>query len=121
MNDTNLQHTEPQSARVTRTRISLLTQINLTQLKKHFLAISYTLFFLGFFFPPSSKSHSNFFYIAVSLLFLILIFMKKAPLGSFFSLLKACSVVHRYFLPIFAQPQKITDVLGMEASSLPLG
>jgi hypothetical protein len=28
------------------------------------------------------------------------------------SILKASPVVHRYFLPIFAQPQKITGILG---------
>jgi hypothetical protein len=28
------------------------------------------------------------------------------------SILKASRVVNRYFLPIFAQPQKITDILG---------
>jgi hypothetical protein len=28
------------------------------------------------------------------------------------SILKASPVVNRFFLPIFAQPQKITDILG---------
>jgi O-antigen ligase len=114
MNDTNLQHTEPQSARVTRTWISLLTQINLTQLKKHFLAISYTLFFLGFFFFPSRKSHSNFFYIAVALPFLILIFMKKVPLRSFFSsrtfLLSTIFLVYMFSTLLWADNCDLSDI-----------
>ncbi len=114
MNDTNLRHTEPQPARTTRIWISLLTHINLTQLKKHFLAISYTLFFLGFFFFPSSKSHSNFFYVAVAFPFLILIFMKKVDLRSFFYsrtfLLSTIFLVYMFSPLFWAENWGLSDI-----------
>ena len=85
MNYTNLQQAEPQTAQSRWAWISLLTRMNLTQLKKYFLPISYTLFCLGFFFFPSSKSHSTFFKATVAFPFLILIFIRKVALRSFFS------------------------------------
>ena len=51
---------------------------NLIQLGRYFLPVSYTLFLLGFFFFPSAKSLSTFYYIAIMLPFLILVFIKKA-------------------------------------------
>ena len=58
---------------------------NLITLGRYFLPASYTIFILGFFLFPSSKSLSNIFYLAVALPFVILIFRKKVDLGSLFS------------------------------------
>jgi hypothetical protein len=58
---------------------------HLSQLKTHFLPIAYSIFLLGFFFFPSTKSHSNFYYVAVAVPFLIIIFMKKVDLKLLFS------------------------------------
>jgi O-antigen ligase len=85
MNYRKLQQATHQRTQASRACIHLIKHMNLTALKQHFLVIAYTVFFLGFFFFPSSKSHDNFFYIAVAFPFLILIFMKKVALRSFFS------------------------------------
>jgi O-antigen ligase len=88
--------------------------INLTELKKHFLAITYTLFLLGFFFFPSTKSHSNFFYVAVALPFLIFIFMKKVDLRSFLSsrilLLSTIWLVYMFSTLFWADNWELSDV-----------
>ena len=85
MNNKGLQQVEPQILQGKWAWGTLLTRMNLTQLKKYFLPVFYTLFSLGFFFFPSSKSHCNFFYVVVAFPFLILIFLKKVALRSFFS------------------------------------
>jgi len=62
----------------------MLKEMNVKQLKQYFLPASYTVFILGFFFFPSSKFLSNFFYLAVAFPFVILIFMKKVDLRPLF-------------------------------------
>ena len=54
--------------------------MNVKQLRQYFLPVSYTVFILGFFFFPSSKFLSNFFYLAVVFPFVILILIKKVDL-----------------------------------------
>ena len=56
--------------------------MNARQLRQYFLGASYTVFILGFFFFPSSKFLSNFYYLAVVFPFVILILMKKVDLTS---------------------------------------
>ena len=63
----------------------MLVELNVKQLKQYFLPASYTILILGFFLFPSSKSISNFFYLAVAFPFVILIFMKKVDLRPLFS------------------------------------
>ena len=63
----------------------MLKEMNVKQLRQYFLPASYTVFILGFFFFPSSKFLSNFFYLAVAFPFVILIFMKKVDLRPLFS------------------------------------
>ena len=55
------------------------------QLGQYFLPASYTIFILGFFFSPSSKFLSNYYYLAVVFPFVILILMKRADLRPLFS------------------------------------
>jgi hypothetical protein len=62
--------------------IQMLVEVNVKQLKHYFLPASYTILILGFFLFPSSKSISNFFYLAVVAPFVILIIMKKVDLRS---------------------------------------
>jgi O-antigen ligase len=59
--------------------------MNVKYLRQYFLPASYTIFILGFFFFPSSKFLSNFYYLAVAFPFLILILMKKVDFRPFFS------------------------------------
>lgn len=59
-----------------------MNRFDLRQLVSHIFPLSYAIFLLGFFIFPSAKFHSNFFYIAVTLPFLVLIFMKKVDLGA---------------------------------------
>lgn len=91
-----------------------MVKLNLTQLKKHFLAISYSLFLLGFFFFPSSKSHSNFFHATLAFPFLILIFMKKVDLKSFFSsktfLISALFLVYTLSTLFWADNCRLSDI-----------
>ena len=114
MNDTNLQQAEPQSAQNRWAWITFLTRMNLTQIKKYFLPVSYTLFFLGFFFFPSSQSHCNFFYAAVAFPFLILIFMKKVALRSFFFsrtfLLSTIFLVYMFSTLFWADNYELSDI-----------
>ena len=114
MNDTGLQQAEPQTAQNKRAWISLLKRMNLAQLKKYFLPVFYTLFFLGFFFFPSSKSHCNFFYMAVAFPFLVLIFLKKVALRSFFSsrtfLLSAVFLVYMFSTLFWANNYELSDI-----------
>ncbi len=63
----------------------MLKPLNLTKIKDNFLPVSYAIFLLGFFFFPTSKSHSNFFYIAVALPFLILVFARQIEIRLLFS------------------------------------
>jgi O-antigen ligase len=65
--------------------IKMLKEMNVKKLRQYFLPASYTIFILGFFLFPSSKSLSNFFYLAVAFPFVILIFLKKVDLRSLFS------------------------------------
>jgi len=62
----------------------MFKEMNVKHLRQYFLPASYTVFILGFFFFPSSKFLSNFFYLAVSFPFAILIFMKKVDLKPLF-------------------------------------
>ena len=114
MNDKGLQQAEPQTAQSKWAWISLLKRLNLTQLKKYFLPVSYTLFFLGFFFFPSSKSHCNFFYVAVAFPFLILIFLKKVALRSFLSsrtfLLSSVFLVYMFSTLFWADNYELSDI-----------
>ena len=55
------------------------------QLIKYFFPISYTIFILGFFFSPSSKFLSNYYYLALVFPFVILILMKKVDFRPLFS------------------------------------
>jgi O-antigen ligase len=111
MCDPNLEYTTYQRTQDTGAWIHLK---NLTELKRHFLAIAYTLFFLGFFFFPSTKSHSNFFYVAVALPFLIFIFMKKVDLRSFFSsrifLLSTIWLVYMFSTLFWADSCDLSDI-----------
>lgn len=59
--------------------------LELADFKKNFLFILYIFFILGFFFFPTSKLHSVYFYVAVMFPFLILVFMRKVDLRLFFS------------------------------------
>jgi O-antigen ligase len=54
--------------------------MSVKQLGQYFLPASYTVFIVGFFFFPSSKFLSNFYYLAVVFPFVILILMKKVDL-----------------------------------------
>jgi O-antigen ligase len=64
--------------------IQMSAEMNVKQLKHYFLPASYAILMLGFFLFPSSKSISNFFYLAVVAPFAILIIMKKVNLRSLF-------------------------------------
>ena len=87
--------------------------MNLTLLRKYFLAISYTVFMLGFFIFPSSRFHSNFFYVAIAFPFLILILMKKINLKLFFSnrifLLSTIFLVYMFFTLFWANNYEMSD------------
>jgi O-antigen ligase len=63
----------------------MLIEANVKQLKQYLLPALYTIFILGFFFFPSSKSLSNFFYLFVAFPLVILIFMQKVDLRPLFS------------------------------------
>jgi O-antigen ligase len=65
--------------------IQMFQEMNVRELRQYFLPASYTVFLLGFFFFPSSKFLSNFYYLAVMLPFVILILMKKVDLRPLFS------------------------------------
>ena len=90
------------------------TQMNLTPLKKHFLAISYTLFLLGFFFFPSTRLHKYAFCATVALPFLILILNKKVAFRSFFSsrtfLLSTIFLVYMFCTLFWAEPYELSDL-----------
>ena len=55
------------------------------ELIQYFLPTSYTVFIIGFFFFPSSKFLSNFYYLAVVFPFVILILMKRINFRPLFS------------------------------------
>jgi O-antigen ligase len=59
-------------------------EVHVKRLKQYFVPACYTIFILGFFFFPSSKSISNFFYLAVAFPFVILVIMRKVDLRSLF-------------------------------------
>ena len=61
-----------------------MIRIDLKQLSSNVFPISYAIFLLGFFIFPTARFHSNFFYIAVIIPFLILIFTKKVDIRSIF-------------------------------------
>lgn len=114
MNDTNLQHTKLQTERTAWAWICSVIHGNVSQLKKNFLPISYTLFLLGFLFFPSSKSHSTFFYVFVGFPFLILIFRKKVAFPSFFSsrtfLLSTIFLVYMFSALFWADNYELSDI-----------
>ena len=92
----------------------MLIQMNLTQLKKNFLPVSYTLFLLGFFFFSSTRFHKTFFNATVAFPFLILIFMKKVALRSFFSnrtfLLSTIFLVYMFFTLFWGDHYELSDI-----------
>ena len=92
----------------------MLKEMNVKQLKQYFLPASYTVFILGFFFFPSSKFLSNFFYLAVALPFVILIFMKKVDLRPFFDsrtfLLITLYLVYMFCTLFWADSLGISDL-----------
>ena len=103
-----------QGSQVTHGWIHLVKRVNPIELKHHLLAISYTVFFIGFFFFPSTKSHCNFFYVAIALPFLIFIFMKKVDLRSLFSskifLLSAIFLIYMFFTLFWANNFRFSDI-----------
>ena len=86
----------------------------LSQLKTYFLPISYSIFLLGFFFFPSTKSHSNFYYLAVVFPFLIAVFMKKVDLRSLFSnrtfLLITIYLIYMFCTLFWADSYEMSDL-----------
>ena len=114
MYDLNLERTQSQGTRATSNWIYSIRGVNLRGLKQHFLVVSYTLFCLGFFLFPSTKFHSNFFYVAVALPFLICIFMKKVALRSFFSsrtfLLSTIFLVYMFSTLFWSDTYQLSDI-----------
>ena len=62
-----------------------MVKIDLRQLSGNLLPVFYATFIFGFFLFPSTKFHSNFYYISVAFPFVILILMKKVDLRPLFS------------------------------------
>jgi len=114
MNNKNLPLTKHQTVRTTRAWTSFLTQMNFCQLIKYFLPISYILFFLGFFFLPSSKSQSKFFYVGIAFPFFISIFMKKIDFRSLFSsrifLLSTIFLVYMFSTLLWAENCELSEI-----------
>jgi O-antigen ligase len=92
----------------------MLIEVNVKQLKQYFLPASYTIFLLGFFLFPSSKSLSNFFYLAVAFPFLIVILMRKVDLRSLFHsrtfLLITIYLVYMFCTLFWADSLEISDL-----------
>ena len=92
----------------------MLKEVSVKQLKQYFLPASYTVFILGFFFFPSSKFLSNFFYLAVAFPFVILIFMKKVDLRPLFGsrtfLLITLYLVYMFCTLFWADSLGISDL-----------
>ena len=91
----------------------MLKGANIIELGRYFLPVSYTLFLLGFFFFPSSKSLSTFYYIAIMLPFLILVFIKKAdfrlPFSSRTFLLVTIYIVYMFCTLFWADSFGMSD------------
>ena len=92
----------------------MLMKKNLIQQWRYFLPASYTIFILGFFFFPSSKSLSNFFYLAVAFPFVIIMFLKKVNLRPLFSsrtfLLIAIYLVYMFCTLFWADSFGMSDI-----------
>jgi O-antigen ligase len=90
-----------------------LKHIILLQLKKYYLAIFYTLFCIGFF-GLSSKAHSNLFYVAVILPFIISIILKKVNLRSLLAsrvfLLSAIFLFYMFSTLFWAENLEFADI-----------
>jgi O-antigen ligase len=93
----------------------MLVELYVKQLKQYFLPASYAILILGFFLFPSSKSISNYFYLAVAFPFLILIFLKKVDLRSLFSsrtfLLIAIYLIYMFCTLFWAENLGMSDLL----------
>ena len=87
--------------------------MNVKQLSQYCLPVSYTIFILGFFYFPSSKFLSNFYYLTVVFPFVILLLMKKVDIRPLFSsrnfLLITIYLVYMFATLFWADNASISD------------
>ena len=87
--------------------------MNVKQLSQYCLPVSYTIFILGFFYFPSSKFLSNFYYLTVVFPFVILLLMKKVNIRPLFSsrnfLLITIYLVYMFATLFWADNASISD------------
>jgi len=91
-----------------------LIPVRLRQISSKTFPVLYAVFLIGFFIFPSSKFHSNFFYLAIVFPFVILVLMKKVDLKSLFSsrtfLLIAIYLLYMFCTLFWADSVGISDL-----------